>query len=131
MGRNDGQAPHELGGEHDSSPERRWRVTKKLLPGQPGTLKLVRRYGPALLGVRYRLDESGLQRITTVELVVERVAATQHADRQVAVQLHYEETELRAKVSARGARWDKIAKVWRMSRRMAVALGLRGRIVQK
>jgi hypothetical protein len=131
MHRTDWQAPHDLGGRQSPSISGRWRVTKKLLPGQPGTLKLARRHGSALVCVRYRLDEAGLRRITTVELVVEQAIATHRAERMVAVRLHFEEVELRATVLERGARWDKAAKVWRMPRRVAIALNLSARIVQK
>ena len=47
------------------------RVVKTLLPAQPGTLKLQRRYGDALLCVRYREDAGGTTRYTIVELVVD------------------------------------------------------------
>ena len=47
------------------------RVIKTLRPAQPGTLKRQRRYGGALLCVRYREDASDTTRHTTVELVVE------------------------------------------------------------
>lgn len=46
-------------------------VVKTLWPPQAGTIKLSRRYGPALLCVRYRHDEAGLRRYTTVELIVD------------------------------------------------------------
>lgn len=44
---------------------------RKLQPGQPGTKKLVARYGETLLCVRYRYDFAGQRRLKTVELVVE------------------------------------------------------------
>lgn len=46
-------------------------VVKTLWPPQAGTIKLSRRYGPALLCVRYRHDETGLRRYTTIELIVD------------------------------------------------------------
>ena len=109
----------------------RWRVAKKLVPGQPGTLKLARKHGQSLVCVRYRLDEQGLQRCTTVELIVDRAAVVRRPDRIVGVQVRYEESELQATVRERGAKWDKLAKVWRMPYRMAVALGLQSRVVKK
>jgi hypothetical protein len=47
------------------------RVVKKLSPAQPGAIKLGRRYGDALLCVRYRHDNNNQYRYTTVELIVE------------------------------------------------------------
>lgn len=44
---------------------------RKLQPGEPGTKKLVARYGENLLCVRYRYDFAGQRRLKTVELVVE------------------------------------------------------------
>ncbi len=35
------------------------RVVKKMSPSQPGALKLARRYGDALICVRYRHDAQG------------------------------------------------------------------------
>lgn len=49
----------------------RTRVTKTLWPGQPGTLKLRQRHGPALLCVRYRHDADNQRRYTTVEIIVD------------------------------------------------------------
>ena len=45
------------------------RITKKLLPLQPGAKKLTARYGEALIYVRYRLDPTEDRRYTTVELL--------------------------------------------------------------
>jgi len=44
----------------------------KLKPGQKGTKALVKKYGDALLCVRYRYDEASRTRIKTVELIVEK-----------------------------------------------------------
>jgi hypothetical protein len=49
-------------------------VSKTLLPRQPGTLRLLREHGDALVCVRYRHDTSGLYRYTTVELIVDQWA---------------------------------------------------------
>ena len=108
----------------------RWRVAKKLLPGQAGTLKLARRYGEKLLCVRYRLDEQGTERFTTVELVVERAPVVPRQQKIVAVKIGLEEATLRAKVKQHGAKWDPIAKLWRLPARAAARLGLRERIVE-
>lgn len=46
-------------------------VLKTLRPGDPGTEKLVRRFGERLVVVRYRGNPSRRVRSTTVEIVVD------------------------------------------------------------
>ena len=48
------------------------RVLKSMQPGQPGTKRLVKRFGKKLIRVRYRGDEARRVRSTTVEIVVEQ-----------------------------------------------------------
>lgn len=109
----------------------RLRVSKKLRPGQPGTLKLSRHCGDALVCVRYRLDAQQQQRVTTLELIVDRGPDGKRIEPIVGVRVRYEETSLQGEVKRRGAKWDKDAKLWRMPRRAAVSLGLGNRIVEK
>jgi hypothetical protein len=45
------------------------KVTRKIKPGKPGTLKEMRRYGERLLSVRYLKDEEG-RYIKTAEIIV-------------------------------------------------------------
>ena len=115
----------------NSATRDRLRVAKKLLPGQPGSLKLTRKYGEALVCVRYRHDAQGLSRYTTVELIVEQVPVVPRIDRVVGVRVHYAEAALQGTVKANGAKWDSAAKLWRMPHRAAVKLGLQSRIVEK
>lgn len=123
-----GSRPPSRGESVDGLQSGRWHVAKKLSPGQPGTQKLARQYGAALLCVRYRLDATGARRLTTVELVVEDALV---APRTVAVRLNFNEVQLRARLLERGATWDPGARVWRVPRRLAAALQLQGRIVDK
>lgn len=46
-------------------------VTKKLLPGAPGTKRFKKKYGRRLVCVRYRKDPENERRLTTVEIVVD------------------------------------------------------------
>ena len=101
-----------------------------LFPGQPGALKLSRKYGDALVYVRYRLDADGLHRYTTVELIVDRVPILKRIDRIVGVRVLYEETTLQSAVRTSGATWDKPAKLWRMPYSVALGLDLQDRIVE-
>ena len=51
------------------------RTLKTLKPGQKGTQELLARFGPSLLRVRYRYDDTTHERLKTVELVVQRHAS--------------------------------------------------------
>ena len=113
-----------------SAAQRRWRVAKKLLPGQPGTMKLTRKHGERLVCVRCRVDAQTKLRYTTVELIVESAPIVRRADRIVGVRVRFGETTLQKQVKDQGAKWDQPAKVWRMPYRAAVKLGLENRIVQ-
>ena len=109
------------------------RVTKTIRPGQPGSLKLARRFGAALLCVRYREDGPGQQRCTTVELVVEEgpVQRRPGARTLVQVRIGAEEFQLRHRARALGARWDGRSKCYTMSVKTARALGLLERAAAK
>lgn len=106
------------------------RVTKKLRPGQPGTKRLLKRHGDALVCVRYRHDRLKLYRFTTIELVVD--AAPLHARRFDAatfgIQLSRDETTLRASVRQAGGRWDAQAGLWWLRGALIRKLGLVHRI---
>lgn len=108
------------------------RVVKTLRPTQPGAVKLARRYGPALVCVRYRHDTTGATRYTTVELIVEEVAVQRRvSDRtMVGVKIAWGEAALSAKAKSLGARWDKPSRLWRMSMRTARLLDATDRIQQ-
>ncbi len=99
-----------------------------MLPGQPGAIKLQRRHGDALVCVRYRLSEDGGERLTTIELVVERTAVEKRRDEVVAFKLHGWETQLQQLARSKGGRYDPRTRMWRMSRREVLRLGLRSRI---
>jgi hypothetical protein len=106
------------------------RVTRSLRPGQAGTLKLGRRYGDALICVRYREDALGATRYTTVELVVDEAPVQRRLSGRTIVHVRIEvgELTLRTQAKAMGAKWDARGQLWRMSLRAARALGLTSRI---
>jgi hypothetical protein len=109
------------------------RVLKKLGPEQAGAIKLARRYGDALVCVRYRRNANGNHRYTTVELIVDCVAVEARsgkADRIVGVRVGFNETQLRQQVRDSGAKWDASARLWRMPLRAAKRLDLLERVVQ-
>jgi hypothetical protein len=90
-----------------------------LRPGDKGTRKLVQKFGDQLLCVRYRYDLLEQVRYKTVELVIECVpwkpGQQLREDGQrppggppplVDVRIRFDETELRERVKAVGARWS-------------------------
>jgi hypothetical protein len=106
------------------------RVLKKLLPGRPGTKKLLRRYGDALLCVRYRHDRLKLYRFTTIELVVD--AAPIHPKRfdlaTFGLHINPHERSLRAVVRQAGARLDPVDQLWWLRGAIIRKLGLVHRV---
>jgi hypothetical protein len=110
------------------------RVLKKLGPERAGAIKLARRYGDALVCVRYRRNANGSHRYTTVELIVDCVAVVakngKAAERIVGVRVGFNEAQLRQQVRDSGAKWDAPARLWRMPLRAARQLGLLDRVVE-
>jgi hypothetical protein len=108
------------------------RVIKKLSPGQPGSKKLLRRFGDALVCVRYRYDGAQAMRYTTVELVVDEAPTTPQRTRpppMVHVLVRIDESALRRQIAAHGARWDPVRQAWHMSRKIAKQLRLQDRFL--
>lgn len=108
-----------------------------LRPGQPGTRKLVARYGERLVRVRYLYDAATGRRLKTVELIVESVPWTTRArsarrrdDDVVYVRIGYEETDLRARAKRLGAIWRQAQRLWEITYRDSKNLGIEGRIVE-
>jgi hypothetical protein len=102
--------------------DRVWRVAKTLRPGQAGTRKLLRRYGEALVCVRYREDPAGRARRISIELTIEELPI----QRQVIwASIPMSRADLRSAAMEMGAVWDSTRRRWRMRRTMAMALGLK------
>jgi len=80
-----------------------WRVAKKIKPHQRGALKLTRSYGTELFCVRHRENTDGTERLTTVELMVERTVIQKRNDPIVSFKIRQEELELRHLAMSRGA----------------------------
>lgn len=109
------------------------RLTRR--PGEPGTKKLVERYGERLLRVRYVYDAANARRLKTVELIIESVPwrpAPRHPRRRdddiVAVAIGWHETDLRERAKRLGAVWRHAQKVWEMHWADARRLGLSDRV---
>ena len=121
------------------------RILKTLRPGQKGTRKLLSRYGPTLLRVRYRYDEETRERLKTLELVVQRSSPQRDPEcresrqlggrgrdrggRRVALRIGWQERDLQRRVKSAGGRWDRVRKVWILRRDAAERLELLHRVV--
>ena len=110
------------------------RLTRR--PGEPGTKKLLARFGERLVRVRYLYDAVNGRRLKTVELVVESVpwraqprAPRRRDDNIVAVRIRYDETELRERAKRLGAIWRPAQKVWEITWGDARRLGIADRVV--
>ncbi len=109
------------------------RVVKKLSATQPGAIKLARRYGTALVCVRYRSDKQGLIRYTTVELLVDeaRIQKRKATSHTVAIRLEKHVFHLKDLIKSNGGRWDPEARVWRLPRSTAERFDLLNHVVTK
>ena len=107
-------------------------IIKTLQPGDMGTLNLVDHYGEQLICVRYRIDEVRKKRYTTVELiVVEKEYKRRTPHYSVLIKIKFEETALRERVKAAGARWVQDKKAWQIDYRTATKMKLKDRIIKK
>ena len=113
-------------------------VRLTLAPGQRGTKKLAQQYGERLVCVRYRYDEPGKRRYTTVEIEVaskdwepaSRPAPVLPAPSdRMGVRIQFEETELRNQVKQVRGIWRPRQRFWELTYAQVCVLGLQGRIV--
>ncbi|MCG3154414.1 MAG: hypothetical protein DKINENOH_01008 [bacterium] len=111
------------------------RTLRKLLPGQPGTRKILAEYGERLVCVRYRYDRASKRRLKTVELVIaqapwEPPPAKIASDRIVQLRVKYGEVALGRQVRAAGGKWNREKQFWELPYDKALQLGLSNRIVE-
>lgn len=106
------------------------RARLKLKPGQPGTKKLVLKYGDKLVCVRYRYDVAQGKRYKTVELIEEAIVwpPAPAGETLVAVKVKFEEAALRQQVKEAGGQWNATLRRWIVRYDQAVALGLQERV---
>jgi len=104
------------------------RVGTRMKPGQRGTRKLLRDFGDRLVCVRYRYDENGRRRLTTIELVVAEAPWTPISSRLVHLDVRPWEISVREAVKKAGGRWDPERKLWRIRLDRALKLGMKERI---
>lgn len=109
----------------------RMHVGKTLRAGQPGTRRVQRHHGSALVCLRYRYDARHLYRVTTVELVIDHRPVHPRAFQRATFGLDVGPTErdLHRLIKAAGGRWDPEARHWRLRGREILDLGLIHRII--
>lgn len=116
------------------------RPRTKLWPGEPGTKKLLRRFGSRLVCVRYLYDARRARRVTTVELIVDdgpcnprseprpkpsaRPRKPDLPDPDVGIAARWEELHERKTIAAAGGVWDPRLRLWRLPRSRAMKLAL-------
>ena len=113
-----------------ASPGHNWPVSKTMQADARGALKLSRKFGEALVCVRYRVSPDGHQRLTTIELEVERVDVQRRANPSVSVKIYPSETKLAARAKSKGAWFNAETRLWRMRQNDALALGLHKRVAR-
>ncbi|GAM07882.1 hypothetical protein OR1_00151 [Geobacter sp. OR-1] len=91
-----------------------------LKPGQHGTKSLLKKYGDALVCVRFRYDPETKQRLKTVELVIERSDWTPPPprftnDTLVPLRINAKDMAIRNKAKAAGGRWNPEKQLWFVS----------------
>jgi hypothetical protein len=113
-------------------------------PGEPGTQRLVAKYGDRLVSVRYRYDALKRKRFKTVELIVAEedwdppapppdttVAKPERRTTPIVpLRIHYTEKDLQRQVKAIGGTWDANKKLWYAPEEYVRRIGLAGRIVR-
>lgn len=109
----------------------RSRITKKLSPDQEGTKWLRKRFGSALVCVRYRRDEVAGRRYTTVELLVDEgpIEPRRTTSADVLVFALKDEVELRRALMEHGGTWLPSRRAWKIPHRIATRLRLQHRII--
>ena len=111
------------------------RTSKKLLPGRPGTIRMLHKYGEKLVCVRYKYDEKTKKRYKTVELIEEinewnKDESRIPANKMMKIKVKYGEVDLGLAVRSLGGIWNKANKYWELPYKDVQTLGLEHRIIQ-
>lgn len=101
-----------------------------LKPGQKGTKALQAEYGDRLVCVRYKYDASRRKRYKTVELVVE-ARDWMPSGSKVWVKVAWGEAAIGRAIRNAGGAWNQDKKLWKLTFKDAVALGLVDRVVSQ
>lgn len=109
--------------------------TKRILQaGQPGTKKLVERYGDNLICIRHRYDDQKNMMYKTIEIIIESKLCQEINKKipkykSVDIRIGYNEIELRHRIKECGGRWEPQRKVWQLPYEKVKELDLLDRIV--
>jgi len=111
-------------------------TVKKVLPGQPGTKKLLAKYGQRLWCVRYRYDSQRQRRFKTIEIIVEQKPWRKNraripANKTVYLRVSYGEVEVGRLVRSAGGKWNREKRLWEIPYGEVKALGLEARVVEE
>ena len=112
------------------------KTLKRLQPGQPGTKKLLEKYGDKLVCVRYRYDREQKWRTKTAEIIIDEGPLDTSipripANKLVFLRIDFDEMHLRKLVKAADGRWNPDEKLWELPYKIVCELGLRKRIVER
>jgi hypothetical protein len=107
-------------------------VAKTLRAGAHGTKRAQAKFGDALVCVRYRHDAMRLQRLTTVELVIDASPLHPRAFNLAKFGLRIEPKahDLHRSIRAAGGQWDGRTRLWWLKGSAIRKLGLVHCIVQ-
>ena len=105
-----------------------WAVSKTIQTDGKGAVKLAQKYGESLVCVRYRISPDGNERITTIELEIDKTPVNKKANPLVTLKIYSSETDLISIAKAKGARYNAKTRLWQMNRNDALTMGLKERI---
>ena len=111
------------------------KINKIVKPGQPGTKKLMERYGENLVCVRYRYDNESKRKFKTIELIIDNKPWQPNKERipmnkLINLRIDAKEGELQGLVKKTGGKWNARQKIWRLPYKYVLELGLTARIVK-
>lgn len=113
------------------------RVIKKIKPGAAGSKRYLFEYEESLVCVRYRYDPDRNERLTTVEIIVDRAPVKQKNPEPTPpppapialIRLDWTDPYPRKKILEAGGSWIMTLKLWKLGYDQVVALGLEDRVV--
>jgi hypothetical protein len=108
------------------------RIRQTIKAGKKGTIKLVKKFGPRLVRVRYYYDLNKKKRITTVELIHEELKwepSRIPPYEIVYIKLNWSEREMAEKIKKNGGKWNNSIRLWEIPFGKAKELGIRSKIV--
>ena len=107
-------------------------VTKRLLPGRPGTKRHQQQHGAQLVCVRYRHDPENGRRYTTVELLVDDspLPLDRRSGPTVRVTIRPNEVALQQLLARHGQPETGESQPCQIPRPLALALGLQDKVIR-